>query len=232
MNDEKLARSSVHEPMAFIFDMDGTLVDNARFHAKAWRQLLAELGIEISLDRLHRQTSGRTNEQTLRQFLGDDLPDAVLTQYAERKESLYRTLCRPHLRLVDGLDRFLPQARRLGIPMAVATAADRCNVEFVMDGLAIQAYFQAVVGAEEVTHGKPHPEMFLTAAQRLGALPERCLVFEDSLHGIEAARRAGMAAVAVATTLDPQEFHGLPHVRQVVDDFCLLNPKTIMEVLL
>lgn len=221
----------MQEPIAFIFDMDGTLVDNARFHTKAWRQFLAELGVEISLDQLHRQTSGRTNEQTLHQFLGDDLPDTVLAQYAARKESLYRTLYRPHLCLVGGLDRFLCQARRLGIPLAVATAADRRNVEFVMEGLAIQAYFQAVIGAEEVAHGKPHPEMFLTAAKRLGAPPERCLVFEDSLHGIEAVRRAGMAAVAVATTLDPREFHGLPHVWQVVDDFCSLNPETIMEAL-
>jgi beta-phosphoglucomutase family hydrolase len=220
------------KPPAFIFDMDGTLVDNALFHTRAWRQFLAELGIEISLEQFHRQTSGRTNEQILHQFLGDDLPGTILAEYAERKESLYRALYSPHLCLVHGLHRFLAQAWHMGIPMAVATAADQRNIEFVMTGLDIKPYFRAIIGAEEVTQGKPHPEMFLTAAKRLDTPPEQCLVFEDSLHGIEAARRAGMKAIAVATTLKPCEFHGMPHILQVIENFDSSRPEIIQEILL
>lgn len=215
---------------AFIFDMDGTLVDNAGVHTQVWLQVLAELGVRITAEDFHRQTSGMKNPQILRHVLGPDLSDGAIAQYAERKEALYRAAYGPHMRLVDGLETFLSKAKRLGVPMAVATSAERENIDFVLGGLDIEAYFCAVIGSEEVAQGKPHPEAFLTAAQEIGIAPEHCLVFEDSLTGIEAARRAGMKAIAVATTVGEIEFQLLPTVMGVVKDFTALSPEALLEI--
>jgi beta-phosphoglucomutase family hydrolase len=212
---------------AFIFDMDGTLVDNMAYHTQAWLALLAELGVHMTAGEARRRIAGQTNEQTLRQILGDEVSGAEIARYAARKESLYRALYGPHLKAVAGLDGFLAKAHCLGVPLAVATAADRANIAFVLGGLGIDHCFRVVVGAEDVAHGKPDPEMFLTAASRLGVPARQCLVFEDSLAGMEAARRAGMKAVALTTTLDAGAFRGLPGVLCAVEDFFGLDPEDL-----
>lgn len=212
---------------AFIFDMDGTLVDNARYHTQAWLDLLTELGVRVVPDDFHHWSGGKTNGQILREVLGPELPEECLREYATRKELLYRSAYGPHLRLIKGLDGFLEAAERHGIRMALATSADRTNIDFVIGGLGIGRYFQAIVSSEEITHGKPDPEAFLLAAERLRMTPGRCLVFEDSLGGIEAAYRAGMKAIAVATSVEPQAFCGAPGVLHVVRDFSGLHPTSL-----
>jgi beta-phosphoglucomutase len=216
---------------AFIFDMDGTLVDNVPFHMQSWLTLFRELGVPVEADEFARRMLGKTNAETLREIVGDHLTDNQIVAYAARKESLYRDLHRPHLSLVAGLDGFLRVAQCLSVPLAVATSAPRPNIDFVLGGLGIEPYFQAVVGAEQVSRGKPHPDLFLAAAGRLDMAPGRCLVFEDSLIGVEAARRAGMKAVAIATTLDTRELAGLPGVVQVVRDFTALSPAAALTLL-
>lgn len=205
------------------------MVDNARFHTQAWLELMAELGVQVQTEVLHRWSSGQTNGQIVRRLVGDSLSDQEIAGYAARKESLYRAAYRPHLRLVKGLDGFLRQAQQLDIPMAVATSAERANIDFVLGGLGIESLFAAVVGSEDVQQGKPHPESFLTAASRLGVAPEQCLVFEDSLSGIEAAWRAGMRAVAVSTSVGAQEFRGLANVDRVIPDFSTVSPEALVS---
>ncbi len=214
---------------AFIFDMDGTLVDNARYHTRAWQQLLAELGVQVTAREFHRWSSGKTNGQILRHVLGPGLPDGEIAELAERKEVLYRAAYASHRRLVAGFDRFLREAYHLGVPMAVATSADWTNIRFVLDGLGIASCFQAIVSGEEIVHGKPDPEVFLLAAQRLGVAAERCLVFEDSVVGIEAACRAGMKAVAITTSFSAEALGGVPGVVQVVHDFSSLHPGLLVD---
>jgi beta-phosphoglucomutase len=208
--------------------MDGTLVDSAGFHTQVWLQVLADLGVHVTAESFHRQTSGKTNPQILRQMLGSDLSVEEMAQHSERKEMLYRAAYRPHLKLLDGLDTFLREAWHLGLPMAVATSADRANIDFVLGGLGIEDHFDAIVGAEDVSQGKPHPEGFLAAASKLEVAPGQCLVFEDSLTGIEAAHHAGMKAIAVTTTVDASEFEGLPAVTQIVEDFTSLTPSSLI----
>ncbi len=214
---------------AFILDMDGTIVDNIPFHVRSWLALLAELGVPITEAGFIRRMVGKTNAETLRELVGADLTDEQIAAYAERKEALYRELYRPHLRPVPGLDEFLQDAHRLGIPLALATSAPRANIDFVLGGLGLDGHFQAVIGADRVARGKPHPDLFLAAAEALSMTPARCLVFEDSLMGLEAARRAGMPAVAVATTLDPREFARLPNVVRVTRDLAL-DPAALLEM--
>ncbi len=214
---------------AFIFDMDGTLVDNARYHTQAWLQMLADLGQQVTAEELHRWSSGKTNGQILRHVLGPGLSDEQIAELAERKETRYRAAYGPHRKLVAGLDRFLREATRQGVPMAVATSAGRVNIEFVLDELDILPLFGAIVSGGDVRTGKPDPEVFLLAAQRLGVDPKRCLVFEDSLVGIEAAIRAGMKAVAITTSFGAQAFAGQPGVVLVIQDFTSLRPGSLVE---
>ena len=213
---------------AFIFDMDGTLVDNADFHTQAWAELLNEIGIRIEPVDLHRLNAGKTNAETLRALLGDGLTESELKDLSRRKESLYREAYRPHLQAVPGLYSFLFQARSLSVSMAVASSADEQNIAMILDGLGIRDYFTAVVGAEDIQNSKPHPEMFLTAARRLGIIPQECLVFEDSPAGIESARRAGMKTVVLTTFLNPKELTGVSGILQAVPDFTHLDVRLLL----
>ena len=135
------------------------------------------------------------------------------------KEAIYRALYAPHRRLVKGLRRLLDRAAAAGAGLAVATSAPRQNVAFILDYFGLRDRFAAIVGAEDVGAGKPDPEAFLAAAARLGLAPERCAVFEDAPAGVEAARRAGMRCIAVATTYPATTFVAAPHVIACVSDF-------------
>jgi beta-phosphoglucomutase family hydrolase len=214
---------------AFIFDMDGTLVDNMSFHERTWLELLAGCGVAVTADEFHRRASGRTNPDILREFLGDRLAEHEVTEWTERKEALYREAYRPHLQAIAGLHGFLEAARQLGIPLAVATSGTPENVEFVLEGLRIGPLFATIVTGDEVRRGKPDPEMFLTAAERLKVEPASCLVFEDSRAGVEAAVRAGMRVVVLATTPGIRELEGRAGVVSVVADYAELDPRALLR---
>lgn len=213
---------------ALIFDMDGTIVHNMPTHNQAWHDTLAEAGVQIDLDEFNRATTGKKTPEILRMMLGPQLSDAEVAYWGERKESLYRerfACCREPL---PGLLHLLEQAHTLGLPMAVASAAPPDNIPFILDELDLRRHFQAVVGGQDVQHGKPNPEIFLKSARILGVEPARCLVFEDALAGIEAARRAGMDAVMICTTIDAQEVAGQLHVLCAVPDFTELDLLALM----
>jgi len=214
---------------ALIFDMDGTIVHNMPIHNQAWEDVLSEAGVHIDQEEFNRSTTGKKTPEILRLMLGPELSDSDLAYWGERKEALYRerfACCREPL---PGLLRLLEQAHTLGIPMAVASAAPPENIPFILDGLDLRRHFQAVVGGHDVRNGKPDPEIFLKSARMLGVEPEKCLVFEDALAGIEAARRAGMDAVMICTTIDAHEVAGQLHVLRAVPDFTHLDLPTLLS---
>ena len=211
--------------------MDGTLADTMPFHLQAWMDLLCELGVRVAPQEFLRKTSGKTNHQILHEVLGMSLSEADFTRFEERKESRFRVLCRDHLRPIAGLTDFLAESRCLNISMAVATAAGKTNREFVLGGLGIASDFRVVIGAEDVRNGKPHPEIFLKAAEALRVDPSGCVVFEDAISGIEAAGRAGMKAVALTTSLNTREFQGHPAVIHIAKDYTRLQPQALVEAM-
>jgi beta-phosphoglucomutase len=184
---------------AFIFDMDGTIVDNMRFHGEAWVKFFAEIGHETDPDDFLVRTAGMTNHEIFRQMFGDEADEEQIKKYATRKEELYRDSFRPVMTAVAGLIEFLEKAQSWGVKMAVATSAPPENIEFVLDGLDLRKYFSAVTGAHEIANGKPDPEIFLKSAMKLGIEPQNCIVFEDAFKGFEAAHAAGMKSVAITT---------------------------------
>ncbi len=202
---------------AFIFDMDGTLVDNMDFHRQTWIEWAPREGLNLAPEEILAQTHGTIGEIVAR-FFPAKTPEEQF-QIGERKEALYRQMYAPHLRLLPGLDAFLDWTKGHGMPCAVATAGNTHNINFTVDGLSIRSYFQAFVGGDDVTHGKPHPEVFLLAAKELGITPEKCLVFEDSPAGAEAARRAGMKCIVLNMMNPRADFGEAPHVIKWVEDY-------------
>jgi len=213
---------------AFIFDLDGTLIDNTPFHLQSWVQLFEEVGVELDVGEFQKWFNGKTTTQILRQVIGKDIPPAEISRLTERKEAIYRQLYGPQLKPLPGAVQFLKAAQQMNMPMAVATSAYKANVDFVLDGLNLRPYFKVITSAEDIRQGKPSPEIYLITASRLGIAPQACLVFEDSLAGIEAAERAGMRLIVITTSLGAEQLKHLPSVQGVMRDFTGLSPEAVL----
>jgi len=204
---------------AFIFDMDGTNVDNMAFHTQSWITFFQRRGKIIDADEFFRATAGRQGKEVIRSHVGEHLLDEEVALLNDEKEAVYRELYGPHRKAIAGFDELIAQAKLHGIALAVATAGPNPNIAFTLDGLDLRRHFDAVVGAADVPRGKPHPDAFLEAARRCGVTPEHCTVFEDAPLGVEAARRAGMRAVALTTTLSADAFAEFDNVVRIVSDY-------------
>jgi len=215
---------------AFIFDMDGTIVDNMAFHTESWLAFFARRGKQLDADAFFRDTAGRQGHEIMRHYLGDHLSKEESAQLDFEKESLYRELYGPHLSTANGFEAFIAGAKAQGVALAVATAAPNDNITFTIDGLNLRSEFKAIVGAADVARGKPNPDVFLLAAERCGALPANAIVFEDAPLGVEAARRAGMRAVVLTTTLPAEAFAEFDNVIAIVRDFSELDPEALFEL--
>jgi beta-phosphoglucomutase len=222
----------MNTPGAFIFDIDGTLVDSMAAHTQAWLEFLEQNGAQLNSQDVRRTLVGRTTRDILLQAFGEDLSEGEIETLTEQKESLYRQLYRPMLKPLPGLLDFLEGARALGIPMAVASSAHKANIDYTLDGLGIRDYFKEIVGEEQVEHPKPHPEIYLLTAARLGVPPQRCVVFEDSVVGIQAALGAGTRVIGLATTLEAQDLRRDFPLAEVVQDYSGLEPGTLIESLM
>jgi len=181
---------------AVIFDMDGVMVQTAPQHLAAWRQVFAEMGREFSKEEF-RATFGRRNQEILRHILGEGISEVQVEVLGRKKEEHYRALVRGEVEAAPGFIPLLEALRDNEFKIAVGTSAPRQNVELILDVLSVRERLDVVVTAEDVDRGKPDPETFLLAAQRCNIEPKGCVVFEDSVAGIEAARAAGMRCIGV-----------------------------------
>jgi beta-phosphoglucomutase len=203
---------------AFLFDLNGTMIDDMEYHIIAWHNIFNELGAGISYEKAKAVCYGKNNELIERIFPGR-FSEAVKTQMSYAKEEKYQREFRPRLKLIDGLDAFIKEAKERQISMAIGTAAIRFNIDFVLDGLSIRDYFSAIVSADDVGFSKPHPETYLHCASQLGVSPGSCIVFEDTPKGVECAFNAGMKAVVVNTMHDPEEFFGFDNILLFAKNF-------------
>ncbi|MBI3784031.1 MAG: HAD family phosphatase [Deltaproteobacteria bacterium] len=183
-----------------IFDMDGVLVDSAEAHRRAWEQLGNEIGVPFTAE-MFRRTFGQRNASIIPMWLERDVDADRVAALGNRKEEIYRALVRSgDVRIYRRIPDLLAELRVAGARLAVASSGPRANVDLLIEIMRANGMFDAVVASEDVVHGKPHPEPFATAARRFDVDARRCAVIEDSVHGIEAAKRAGMLAVAVLTS--------------------------------
>jgi beta-phosphoglucomutase len=184
-------------PGAALWDMDGTLLDSGEYHWMAWREALLAERYELT----HAEFAasfGQRNDTILRGFFGADFPDSEIARISDAKEARYRELVRERgIDLLPGVRAWLERLHAAGWRQAIASAAPRLNVEAIMAALDVQPFFDAVVSAEDVQRGKPDPQVFLLAAERVGVPPARSVVLEDAPAGLEGARRAGMRCIGV-----------------------------------
>jgi beta-phosphoglucomutase len=205
--------------MAFIFDMDGTIVDNMAFHTDSWLAFFARHGKTYDADAFFRETAGAQGREILRERLGPEITDDEIAVLAHEQDELYREMYGPHRSAIQGFEAFVTAARAQGVKLAVATSAPPANIVFTLDELDLRRHFDAVVGAADVARGKPHPDVFLKAAEKLGVDPRDCIVFEDAPMGVEAARRAGMKAVVITTTLPAEAFREFDNIVRIVEHY-------------
>jgi beta-phosphoglucomutase len=184
---------------AVIFDVDGVLVDSYAAHFESWREVLAEKGLELT-EADFAQSFGRTSREIIAHFWGEGVSNAESRAIDDRKEALYRDIVRRSFPAMAGAVELIDGLRAAGLLLAVGSSAPPENVALSLDGLRRREAFVAVVTGRDVTRGKPDPQVFLLAAERLGVAPRRCAVIEDAPAGIRAAEAAGMASVALVGT--------------------------------
>lgn len=188
---------------AVIWDMDGVLVNTAPFHFRAWRRILKEEGKNLA-EKEFLATFGMKSEDILRKTLSE-LGTEELRLLARRKEEYYRQEVEGKVEPLPGVRAMLESLRPAGFRQALASSAPVTNIRLILDSLGISNYFEAIVSGDEVKAGKPAPEIFLEASRRLGVPPGRCVVVEDSIAGVKAARAAGMHCVAVINSNPPEK---------------------------
>ena len=209
---------------AFVFDMDGVIVDTNPYHKIALREFAAKYGYTLSEEELIKKIYGRTNKEWIPNLFERKLTKEEVTHYGEEKEKLFRDLYEKDIQEVKGLTNFLEEALSLNIKLAIGTSAPRSNVDFVLEKTAIGKFFPVILDESHVTHGKPNPEIYINCAAALNYPPAQCIVFEDSLSGVAAGRAAGSPVVGVATTHTAQELG----TKIVIKDFTALSPAELI----
>lgn len=201
-NLSSVTAPTAQRPLAAIFDMDGTLVDNMGYHVQAWTELATRLGADVPPERFARDWAGWKADEIIPRVLGRPAAAEEVERLSEEKEVRYRALYGPVVRALPGLGAFVDRLRAAGLRLAVATAAPAENRALVLGGLRLGDAFDAVIGPEHAARGKPAPDIFLAAGRALGVDPARAVVFEDAPNGIRAAIAAGMIPVGLTTTVD------------------------------
>ena len=187
-----------------IFDMDGVVVDNHQYHFKTWMALSKKYNFELNAQIYRDHYNGKTNSDLMRMIFGQ-LSDPELKKYSDEKEDNYQSLYLAHMKAHTGLLDFLSYLQQKNIRIALGTSAPTKNVDFTLDTLDIRSYFEAIVDGTQVQRGKPDPQVYQLCAMRLGLDPKDCVVFEDSLAGLESGSLAGCKIVGVATSHEVQE---------------------------
>ena len=206
---------------ALLFDLDGTLIDSMPHHHTAWVAWHARRGLKIDADSFFVSTAGRSNDE----IFADMLPGTGAAEIAvlvDEKETLYREFAAPSLALIAGAKDFVQRAKAAGLRLAVCTASTPQNMALAFQRFGIDDWVETVVSPADGLRGKPHPDIFLEAARRLGIAPGHCVVYEDAPLGVEGARRAGMQAVALTTTLPASAFAEFDNLLAIAADFTTL----------
>ena len=213
---------------ALIFDMDGVLVDNTPYQARAFQLLFRDLGLTTRALPLLKRLNGMPATNILKTVFNHPVPEKQLKEYASQREFLYRMLYWTKRHPMPGLVAFLKAARAAGFKIGLGTGSPPETIAYIVDHLDLRRYFDVIIGKEDVERGKPHADTFATVARKLGVPPEHCVVFEDAVLGEQAAYKAGMRCVAVASALKAKNFQA---PLTVIKDFTGFTPERLLALL-
>jgi beta-phosphoglucomutase len=213
--------------MGVIFDLDGVLVDTGWAHKQSWYDLANEEGFSMT-DEFFYSTFGMQNYQIIPMLLGRNATSEEIDRLSDWKEQRYRDIIKEKLVAAEGAKSLLIDLKEEGFRLAVGSSAPRANLELVLDCTDLHDYFDAYVTGQDVTRGKPAPDTFLKAAEKLSINANRCVVVEDAVQGIEAGKAAGMAVVAVTTTRSRAD---LTRADIIVDSLAQLQVRQFIELL-
>ena len=213
-----------------IFDFNGTLFWDSQLHLDAWREYSKKLrGTPFTDDEMFKYMFGRTNEDIIEYAIGQKPDKALVEKFAHEKEAEYRTMClkRPQdLKLAPHAEEFLNFLKAHNIPRTIATMSEWCNVEFYIEQFHLEKWFdlEKIVYSDGKIPGKPAPDIYLIAAQNLGLNPGECIVIEDALSGIQAAKSAGIGKIIAIASREPVEFYkDVEGVSQIITDFSMID---------
>jgi len=207
--------------------MDGVLVDNNKYHNIAWIEFCKRRNLQISEAEVVKRF-GNQNIEYFKFLFGNHLSDEEYNKLGEEKEAIYREIYEKDIKPAQGLVKLLESLKEKGFKLAVATSAIRNNLDFVLDKTNIRGFFNAFVDASMVANGKPNPEVFVKTAGMLGVHPSDCLVFEDSVHGVEAAHSAGMKVIAITSTFEADQ---LKLADRIIKGFPEITSENIVAIL-
>jgi beta-phosphoglucomutase len=213
---------------AFLFDLNGTMIDDMHYHIRAWHKILNEIGGNLSLEQTKMECYGKNNE-LLERIFPKRFSDEEKNKLSFEKETIYQREFKPNLRLLDGLESFLRKSKNLNIKMAIGSAAINFNIDFVLDNLNLRHYFDGIVSAEDVFLSKPHPETYLKCANLLSKEPGNCIIFEDVPKGVESASNAGMKCIVINTHHEKEEFKNFNNILGFYDDFTEIDPYELIR---
>mgnify|MGYP006277913749 CR=1 FL=1 len=210
-----------------IFDMDGVLADTGPVHFQSWKKLADEIGVEFTKE-FFEKTFGQKSVPITRRLVGEDAVDEQIRKWADLKEKYYREMVKDKIKPLEGVIPLIKDLKRHNCKLAVASSGPPENVELLVDSLKLRKFFDELITAEDVKKGKPEPDAFLIAAQKLKVNPEDCVVIEDAPVGIEAAKRARMKRIALTTTHPREE---LQDANLILSDLSDITYEEIMELL-
>lgn len=215
-----------------IFDMDGVVIDSNPYHKIAWGNFLENKGIQHDDKFFDNVLSGRTGPSSLYIIFGDDLPEELMEVYLKEVDENYQNILRQseEVLAIEGIYDFLEKVRVNGYRLGLATSAPPLNIKLGLEKLELEGIFEVVVGKVDVSHGKPHPEVYLTCIERLGLPPENCIVFEDSMAGIQSGLSAGMPVVGIASGHRKEELLA-GGASLAVDNFTQLDLEQVLALI-
>lgn len=212
---------------AVLFDLDGVIVDSKEAHFLAFQRFGEEAGYDFTRETF-THIFGMHNNAIFPIVFGHPLPQEEIDKMAERKETIVREMIRGHVAALPGAKALVRTLHEAGFHLAIGTSTPLANVELILGELGLREYFQAIISAENVKEGKPHPQVFLLGAQVLGIPPERCVVVEDAVAGVQAAHNGGMKALAVTTNHSRE---ALSHAERVVDSLEEVRPQDFLRLI-
>ena len=209
---------------AFLFDLNGTVIDDMHYHAEAWFDILNnDLGAGLTWEEVKVQMYGKNDEVLIRIFGDNHFSKERMKELSVEKERRYQQAYLPQLKLMEGLQQLLDKSKAAGIKMAIGSAAIPFNIDFVLTNLQLYKYFPIVVSADDVLISKPHPETFLKCAELLGVEAKDCIVFEDAPKGVESAYNAGMRCFVLTTTHPTEDFVAYDNIIGFAKDYTSLE---------